>query len=81
MYKDSPKRARWTDPDTGRIVRHPYERSPYSGAGNCWCGRAYESRLHPHPYTRAYSDVLCVCASPADDEVHTDAATARREQS
>ncbi|WP_158079329.1 hypothetical protein [Actinomadura sp. CNU-125] len=30
----------------GRIVAHPYERSPYSGAGNCWCGRAEGHRLH-----------------------------------
>lgn len=29
-----------------RIVRHPYERDPLSGAGNCWCGRDAGSTLH-----------------------------------
>lgn len=43
---DTPKQERWTDPDTGRIVAHPYERSPYSGAGNCWCGRWEDHPLH-----------------------------------
>jgi hypothetical protein len=28
------------------ILRHPYERCSYSGAGNCWCGRAQNSSLH-----------------------------------
>lgn len=28
------------------IVRHPYERCRYSGAGNCWCGRDEGSPLH-----------------------------------
>jgi hypothetical protein len=28
------------------LVRHPYERSPYSGAGNCWCGYDPANRLH-----------------------------------
>jgi len=28
------------------LVAHPYERSPFSGAGNCWCGRHATSKLH-----------------------------------
>lgn len=28
------------------LVAHPYERDPYSGAGNCWCGRNQGSKLH-----------------------------------
>jgi hypothetical protein len=28
------------------IVAHPYEADPFSGAGNCWCGRDERSRLH-----------------------------------
>lgn len=28
------------------IVRHPYESDPFSGAGNCWCGRHQGSSLH-----------------------------------
>jgi hypothetical protein len=28
------------------VVRHPYERCSFSGAGNCWCGRAKNSPLH-----------------------------------
>lgn len=43
---DTIRQQRWTNPDTGRIVRHPYEPSPHSGAGNCWCGRAEVHRLH-----------------------------------
>jgi hypothetical protein len=43
---DAAAKERWTNPDTGRIVAHPYERSPYSGAGNCWCGRWETHRLH-----------------------------------
>lgn len=45
---DDIRQERWTDPDTGRIVAHPYEASPHSGAGNCWCGRAETHRLHNH---------------------------------
>lgn len=46
LDRDGVTRQRWTNPATGRIVAHPYERSPYSGAGNCWCGRVEEHRLH-----------------------------------
>lgn len=28
------------------ILRHPYEADPFSGAGNCWCGRDRSSALH-----------------------------------
>lgn len=28
------------------ILRHPYESDPFSGAGNCWCGRHEGSKLH-----------------------------------
>lgn len=69
--RDSAAQARWTDPGTGKIVRHPYERSPYSGAGNCWCGLWEESRIHPHVYSKARASVLCICAWPADHEIHT----------
>ena len=28
------------------IVPHPYESDPFSGAGNCWCGRHEGHALH-----------------------------------
>lgn len=28
------------------LVRHPYDRHPQSGAGNCWCGRDQTSTIH-----------------------------------
>ena len=28
------------------IMRHPYQRDPGSGAGNCWCGRHQSHSLH-----------------------------------
>ncbi|MBA9005899.1 hypothetical protein [Thermomonospora cellulosilytica] len=43
---DIARQDRWTNPATGRIIAHPYEASPHSGAGNCWCGRAAQHRLH-----------------------------------
>jgi len=58
---------------------HPYERSPHSGAGNCHCGHAEASRVHPHAYTQWWGGEACVCTSAASDSVHTDAATARPE--
>lgn len=27
------------------LLRHPYERSPHSGAGNCWCGSDQRSKI------------------------------------
>ena len=58
-------------------MTHPYVRSRHSNAGNCECGMAEESRSHPHTYAQAYRDELCVCALPAGDPIHTDAATAQ----
>ncbi|MBC2903175.1 hypothetical protein [Streptomyces cupreus] len=55
---------------------HPYSRSPHTNAGNCECGMAEESRTHPHEFTQAYRANVCVCALPAGDPIHTDAATA-----
>lgn len=40
------RKERWTNPDTGKIVKHPYEKSFFSGAGNCWCGRWDTHPLH-----------------------------------
>lgn len=43
---------------------HVYERDPRSNVGNCRCGYAWHSRLHPHPFTPAMVDeLMCVCAS------------------
>jgi len=28
------------------VVRHPYQRHPKSGAGNCWCGSDSRSSIH-----------------------------------
>jgi hypothetical protein len=28
------------------IVAHPFDADPYSGAGNCWCGRDDGNSLH-----------------------------------
>lgn len=77
MTTEAQKQRRWTDPDTGLIVKHPYERSKFSGAGNCWCGRAAESTLHPHAYAQASGSETCVCSKPAAAPIHTDADTAR----
>lgn len=41
------------------LVRHPYQRDPYSGAGNCWCGRHARSSLHSvvlEPTAQAHSE-------------------------
>jgi hypothetical protein len=48
------------------IPRHPYSRDEQSGAGNCWCGRAQASRLHPeHEAVPAgYDPRRCVCGWP-----------------
>lgn len=58
-------------------MTHPYSRSSHSGAGNCECGMAEESRAHAHAYTQAYRSELCVCAYPADHQIHTDRETAK----
>lgn len=57
-------------------MTHFYQRSPHSGAGNCACGMAEESRVHPHAYTQAYRSNSCVCAYPADHPIHTNRDTA-----
>lgn len=46
VQDESNKRKRWTHPTTGKVVTHPYERSHFSNAGNCWCGRAEDSSIH-----------------------------------
>ena len=28
------------------IQKHPYERSPHSGSGNCWCGDHRRAKIH-----------------------------------
>lgn len=56
---------------------HPYSRSPHSGAGNCDCGHAEHSRVHPHAFMQCANWEMCVCARPAGHPVHTDAAAAR----
>ena len=55
---------------------HPYERSPHSNAGNCTCGMAEESSVHPHAYAQALRSNVCVCALAANHPVHIDADTA-----
>jgi hypothetical protein len=62
-----------------RVTVHAYERSPHSGAGNCHCGHAEHSRVHPHPYRQMHDSELCICVWPAGHPIHTDAATARPE--
>lgn len=62
------------------MALHTYKRSPHSNAGNCVCGMDYESRIHWHPYTKAYRSELCVCAYPADHPIH-DAPETRGEES
>jgi hypothetical protein len=55
---------------------HASRRSKHSNAGNCECGMAEESRVHPHAFTQAYRSNTCVCAHPASHPIHTDADTA-----
>ena len=53
------------------IARHYYDRSPHSGAGNCWCGRQRPSVVHPHEFTPAMKDPnRCVCRRAANDNIH-----------
>lgn len=59
------------------MALHPYQRSRHSSAGNCECGMAEESRIHPHAFAQASRSNLCVCAYPAGHPIHTDADTAR----
>jgi hypothetical protein len=60
--------------DKGLLI-HRYRRCGFSGSGNCCCGRALESTLHPHTFTRSYvarqQDAWrCVCSKPANHEIH-----------
>lgn len=60
------------DDEKGKPVNgvHTYTPSTHRNAGNCDCGMARESRIHPHPYTPALRDVLCVCAFPMEHPLH-----------
>lgn len=45
---------------------HPYKPSPHSGAGNCWCGHAERSAMHPeHKPMATWRDATrCTCSRP-----------------
>jgi hypothetical protein len=60
------------------LLRHRYRRCGFSGAGNCCCGRALESTLHPHPFTlsrsaREKDQWRCVCSKAQDHDCHQEA--------
>jgi hypothetical protein len=63
-------------------VPHAYQRSPYSGAGNCRCGCPERHRRHPHAFMRGWqsppagSETLCTCALPLANPIHVDVAMA-----
>ena len=50
-------------------TKHPYEPSPHSGAGNCWCGRPERSVMHPeHEPMATWRDAnRCTCSRPMAD--------------
>lgn len=52
---------------------HPYRRSEHSGAGNCACGMAEHSLVHPHPFAKALQGEGCVCSRSEADPLHGDA--------
>jgi hypothetical protein len=53
------------------IKRHDYKRSPHSGAGNCECGWARDTIVHPHRWVPAYMDPLrCVCGKFVNHNIH-----------
>lgn len=57
----------------GRLVvlPHRYQRDPYSGAGNCWCGHPEPARPHPHRYLGSLRDPeRCVCGAGFLDPLH-----------
>lgn len=56
------------------IPRHPYARDEHSGAGNCWCGWAQNTRVHPHePVGSLVSDGMkCVCGKPWNHSIHSE---------
>ncbi|MFJ4988748.1 NUDIX domain-containing protein [Streptomyces sp. NPDC088732] len=51
---------------------HPFQQSAESNAGNCTCGMARESAVHPHTFTKSLGSPQCVCSRPATDPIHTD---------
>lgn len=55
---------------------HTYQESAHSSVGNCVCGMALESSVHPHAYAAALKGPGCVCAKPEDHWVHTPGLTA-----
>ena len=60
------------------LLFHRYQRCGFSGAGNCCCGRAVESVLHPHPFTLARQarerDLWrCVCSKGEGHPSHQEA--------
>jgi hypothetical protein len=53
------------------LKRHEYNRCTHSGAGNCCCGYARESVVHPHVFTPAYVNPFrCVCSKPPNWNGH-----------
>lgn len=53
------------------LLFHRYRRCGFSGAGNCCCGRAIESALHPHEFRRSAADPdLCTCSKPRRHRAH-----------
>lgn len=57
------------------LLVHTYRPCMFSGAGNCCCGRARESTLHPHPFTlsrwgKERGRWLCVCSKSPDHAAH-----------
>lgn len=62
---------------------HTFERSPHSGAGNCSCGMAEQSAVHPHAYVAADTsrgqEPGCLCAKQEDDPIHDPGLTASLE--
>ena len=50
---------------------HEYLRSPHSGAGNCECGWARDTIMHPHAWVPASADSFrCVCGKPVNHRIH-----------
>lgn len=49
---------------------HQYKPSQHSNAGNCECGMAEESTVHPHAYAAALKGPGCICSRPETDTIH-----------
>lgn len=61
--------------DAGKVMRHRYRRCGFSGAGNCCCGRAEHSVVHPHEFARSFVAAknhawICVCSKRKDHDIH-----------